>query len=67
MTNSILFAAPDDEKGVEDARSFARENLLTQETARIYKSHGQVLVACHKIPESLEDTWLWNWLKTHLE
>lgn len=63
----ILFAAPDDEQGVEDARSFARSMGLTPNTTRIYKHSEQVLVACHAIPESLEGTWLWNWLKMHLE
>lgn len=59
---AILYAATDDEQGIADARTYARNLGLTPETTRIYKTNGQVLVACHAIPESLEETWIANWL-----
>lgn len=59
---AILYAATDDEQGIQDAKEYARSLDLTPETTRIYKNNGQVLVACHAIPESLEETWIANWL-----
>lgn len=59
---AILYAATDDEQGIQDAREYAHKYGLTKETTRIYKSNGQVLVACHAVPESLEETWIANWL-----
>lgn len=67
MTEYILYAAPDDDQGVTDAKEYARKYQLTPETTRIYKSEGQVKVAVHKIPPSLEETRLWNWLKVGLD
>lgn len=66
-TECILYAAPDTPEHTQEAIEYARSMGLTQETTRIYKHNEQVLVSCHKIPESLEGTWLWKWLKTHLE
>lgn len=62
LTEAILYAATDDELGIADAKAYARNLGLTQETTRIYKTNGQVLVACHAVPESLEETWIANWL-----
>lgn len=59
---AILYAATDDEQGVQDAKDYAHKYGLTKETTRIYKANGQVLVACRAVPESLEETWIANWL-----
>lgn len=67
MTEYILFAAPDDEQGTQDAIEYARKNKLTRPDARVYKYKGQVLVAVTGIPDFARGTWLENALMRHLE